>query len=83
MKMLLAFAVGFVLGGSGGSRARGDVVDSFEVIKDSDEVTAALMVARSQVGHALRRVADLVDGQGREEPVIPDLVARVRDLVDG
>lgn len=81
--MLLAFAVGFVLGGSGGSRDRDDVVDSLEVIKDSDEVSAIVMVARSQVGHTLRRVADMVDGHGREEPVIPDLVARVRDLVDG
>ena len=76
--MALAFVVGFLLGGSGGSRDRHDVVDSFGAIRDSEEVGAFVLVARSQVGRTLREVADMVDGHGREVAGTPDLVDRVR-----
>jgi hypothetical protein len=82
MEMLVAFAVGFVLGGHGGSRDRHDVIDSFGTIRDSEEVAALVMVTRSQVGRTLRQVADMVDGSGGEGPAIPDLVDRVRQLVE-
>lgn len=81
--MLAAFVVGYLVGGSGGSRDRNDVVDSFETIRDSEEVAAFVMVARSQVGRTLREVANMVDGSGREAPATPDLVDRVRQLVKG
>ncbi|MDQ1358379.1 MAG: hypothetical protein QOJ52_2575 [Acidimicrobiaceae bacterium] len=82
MEMLLAFAVGFVLGGKGGSRDRHDVVDSFGAIRDSEEVAAVMMVARSHVGRTLREVADMVDGSRSEAAATPDLVDRVRQLVE-
>jgi hypothetical protein len=82
MNMLAAFVVGFLLGGSGGSQDRDDVVDSFETIRDSEEVAAFVMVARSQVGRTLREVANMVDHSG-SEAVTPDLVDRVRQLVKG
>jgi hypothetical protein len=81
MEMLLAFAVGFVLGGQGGPRDRHDVADSFGAIRDSEEVAAFVAVAKSQVGRTLREVADMVDGSGREAATTPDLVDRVRALV--
>jgi len=81
MEMLLAFAVGFVLGGQGGSPDRRDVTDSFGAIRNSEEVAALLLVARAQVGRTLRQVADMVDGEGPEPPAAPDLVDRVRQLV--
>jgi hypothetical protein len=81
MEMLVAFAVGFVLGGHGGSRDRHDVVDSFGTIRDSEEVAALVMVARSKVGRTLREVAAMVDGSSGEAPATPDLVDRVRQLV--
>jgi hypothetical protein len=83
MDMLTAFVVGFLLGGSGGSRDRNDVVDSFGTIRDSEEVAAFVMVARSQVGRTLREVANMVDGSGGEAAVTPDLVDRVRQMVKG
>lgn len=82
MEMVLAFVVGFVLGDSGGSRDRTDVLDSVEAIRDSEEVAAFVMVARSQVGRTLREVADMVDGSGREALGTPDLVDAVRQLVE-
>jgi hypothetical protein len=81
MEMLLAFAVGFVLGGHDGPRDRRAVVDSFSTIGSSEEVAALVMVARSHVGQTLRTVADLVDGSHREPVAAPDLVDRVRALV--
>jgi hypothetical protein len=83
MEMLLAFAVGFVLGGHGGSRDRRDVTDSFGTIRDSEEVAAFVMLARAQVGRTLRDVAKMVDGNESETPTTPDLVDRVRQLVEG
>ncbi len=79
--MLLAFAVGFVLGGQGGSQDRHAVTRSFGAIRDSEEVAAFVMVARAQVGRTLRQVADMVDGNGTEAATTPDLVDRVRELV--
>lgn len=81
MEMLLAFAVGFVLGGQGGSRDRHDMADSFGAIRDSEEVAAFVLVAKSQVGRTLREVANMVDGNGPEAVATPDLVDRVRALV--
>jgi hypothetical protein len=81
MEMLAAFVVGFMLGDSGGTRDRNDIVDSFETIKSSEEVAAVVMVARAHVGRGLREVADMVDGTGREAATTPDLVDRVRLLV--
>jgi len=80
MEMLLAFAVGFAVGGQGGTQDRHDVTNSFGTIRHSEEVTALVKVARARVGQTLRDVADLVDG-GIEVPPTPDLVDRVRQLV--
>ena len=80
MEMLLAFAVGFAVGGQGGTHDRHDVTDSLGTIKNSEEVTALVMVARARVGKTLRDVANMVDG-GREVSGTPDLVDRVRALV--
>jgi hypothetical protein len=81
MGMLLAFAVGFVLGGQGGTQDRHDVADSFGAIRESEEVAAFVAVAKSQVGKTLREVADMVDGSSGEAVPTPDLVDRVRALV--
>jgi hypothetical protein len=81
MDMVLAFVVGFLLGDSGGRRGPTDVVDSFGTIRDSEEVAAVVMVARSQVGRTLREVAKMVEGAAGEAASTPDLVDRVRQLV--
>jgi hypothetical protein len=81
MDMVLAFVVGFLLGDSGGSRGPTDVVDSFGTIRDSEEVAAVVMVARSHVGRTLREVAKMVEGTEGEAAATPDLVDRVRQLV--
>jgi hypothetical protein len=81
LDLLVAFVVGFAVGEQGGSRERHDVVGSFDAIRSSEELAALVMVARSQVGHALRGVANLVDGSDRET-ASPDLVDRVRQLIE-
>lgn len=81
MEMLLAFAVGFVVGGQGGSQDLHDVAGSFGAIRDSEEVAAFVLVARSHMGKTLREVANMVDGSGHEAVPTPDLVDRVRALV--
>jgi hypothetical protein len=80
MEMLLAFAVGFAVGGQGGTQDRHQVTDSLGTIRNSEQVTTLVMVARARVGQTLREVANMVDGGG-EVPPTPDLVDRVRQLV--
>jgi hypothetical protein len=81
MEMLLAFVVGFAVGGQGGPRDRHNVAQSFGTIRNSEEVAAVVLLVRSQVGRSMREVADMVDGNGPEGPSPPDLVDRVRALV--
>jgi hypothetical protein len=87
VESVLAFLVGYVLGGDGGRRDRRNVTRSFGAIKDSEEVAAVVHLARAQVGRSLRDIADMVDGTGRAVPsepdaqAAPDLVDRVRLLI--
>lgn len=87
MESVLAFLVGYVLGGDGGRRDRRNVSRSLGAIKDSEEVAAVVHLARAQVGRSLREIADMVDGSGRAVPrqadpeAAPDLVDRVRLLI--
>lgn len=80
MDIVMAFLLGYALGGRGRDRELDSAVRSLGAIRDSHEVSAFIMVARSHVGRALRHVADAVDAKadGASEP---DLVDRVKMLV--
>jgi hypothetical protein len=82
MKLVLAFVVGFALGGQGGRGDRDHVIDSLGTIGSSEELAAFMMVAKSSVGKTLRELADMIDSDGAEPTAAPDLVDRVRALVE-
>ncbi len=82
MEMLLAFVVGFAVGGQGGARDRHNVAQSFGTIRNSEEVAAVVLLVRSQVGRSIRDVANMIDSNGPEVSSAPDLVDRVRALVE-
>lgn len=81
MGTLLAFLLGYALGGQSGDRDIDHVVDSYGTIRDSDQFAAFVMVARSQVARTLREVAGYIDIP-RLEAATPDLVDQVRLLVE-
>jgi hypothetical protein len=62
MGILLAFAVGFVVGGRGGAQDFNDVIQAVRDLSDSEEFHGLLGVLRQHGAHMLRSVADLLEG---------------------
>ena len=62
MGILLAFAVGFVVGGRGGAQDFNDVIQAVRELRDSEEFHGLLGVLRQHGAHMLRSAADLLDG---------------------
>jgi hypothetical protein len=82
MGTLMAFVLGYVIGGQGKSRELDDAVVSLGAIRESDDFGAFVMVARSQISRTLREVADMVDDPKPDTSGTPDLVDRVKQLVE-
>jgi hypothetical protein len=62
MGILLAFAVGFVVGGRGGAQDFNDVIQAVRDLSDSEEFHGLLGVLRQHGAHMLRSAADLLEG---------------------
>jgi hypothetical protein len=80
MGILLAWAVGYVVGAKGGTRNFDDVVQAVKELRESDEVGELLTVLRSHLAHVLRSTADMLEEVPGSQPA-GDLVDRVRQLV--
>ena len=81
MGLLLAFAVGYVVGARAGSDDFDEVVQALQSIRESEEFHDLLRVLRSHAGHTLRGLADVVDGTKPSSINTQDLVERVKRLV--
>ena len=81
MAVLLAFAVGYVMGARGGSEGFDEVVRAAAAIRQSDEARGFVAAARSHLGHTLRELAFRLDegGEADHEPAA-DLLEQVRSL---
>ena len=62
MGILLAFAVGFVVGGRGGAQDFNDVVQAVRDLSHSEEFHGLVGVLRQHGAHMLRSAADLLEG---------------------
>lgn len=82
MSALMGFVLGYLIGGQGKRRELDDAVESLGAIRASDDFGAFVMVARSQISRTLREVADMVDDTKPDDAGAPDLVDRVRQLVE-
>ena len=82
MGIVLAFAVGYVVGANAGREGYEDVVDAVRAVRESEEFRALLSALRSHASSALRQVGDLIE-ETPEEPFNPArLLDRVRNLMD-
>ena len=82
MGIVLAFAVGYVVGANAGQEGYRDVVDSARAVRDSEEFRAMLAALRSHAGATLRQLGDLLE-EVPDEPFNPGrILDRVRDLMD-
>jgi hypothetical protein len=84
MSLLVAFAVGYVVGARGGNEGLDEVIASLKAIRDSDEVKDLALAVRSHVTYTLRELATrLEDGPGGDDGEADeegDLLAQVRNL---
>jgi hypothetical protein len=82
MGILLAFAVGYVVGARGGERGYQDVVAALRELRDSEEFSNLVDALRSHVGGTLEEVAGWLTD--RDEPVtVESVLDRARRLVAG
>ena len=81
MGILLAFAVGWVMGSRGGREGFEDVVQAVQDVAESEEFHALLDATRSHAGHVLREVAAQLTGEAQELPGVDDLLARVKSMM--
>ncbi|HWW54097.1 MAG TPA: hypothetical protein VNY84_10020 [Acidimicrobiales bacterium] len=81
MGVLLAFAVGYVIGARAGSQDFDDVVKAVNEIRQSEEFNGFLSALRSHVSHTLRDVANVIDETRVESVNSQDLVDHVKQLI--
>jgi hypothetical protein len=82
MGIVLAFAVGYLVGANAGQEGYQDVVDSIRAVRDSEEFRDLLAALRSHAGATLRQLSDILEGAEDEALIPARLVDRVRDLMD-
>jgi hypothetical protein len=81
VNILMALAVGYVVGAKTGGKDLDQLTRSVKALCETDEFGDVVAAARAQVGRTLRELAEIVDGERRAEVTNGDLVARVRHLV--
>lgn len=82
MGVLLAWAVGYVIGARAGSAEFDDVVRALQELLDSEEMRGLWSALRVHLAHVLRSTADLLEREEIPSPgAASDLVERVRLLM--
>lgn len=83
MKVLVALAVGYVVGAHSGRRDLDQVVASVKALRESDELADVVAAVRSHVSHTLRGLADSLErpASGGPQAADGDLVERVRGII--
>jgi len=80
MGIVLAFAVGYVVGANSGQESYREVVDSLRAVRQSEEFHGLVAAMRAHLGASLRQLADVVDATpGDDAPA--KLLDRVRTLM--
>jgi hypothetical protein len=82
MGLLVAFAVGYVIGARGGNEGFDEVVRATAAIRDSDEFRGLTEAVRAHAAHTFRELAarldEAPDPEGEDQE--GDLLAQVRRL---
>jgi hypothetical protein len=81
MNILIALAVGYLIGAKTGGKDLEQLSRSLKALCETDEFADVVVAARSQVAATLRELASMVDGGQPAAVPTGDLVARVRHMV--
>jgi hypothetical protein len=82
MNILVALAVGYIVGAKTGGKDLDQLGQSLKALCGTDEFADVVSAARAQMGSTLRELASIMDGGQLRDASSGDLVARVRHLVD-
>ena len=83
MGLVMAFAMGYVVGARGGNEGLDEVIRSLRAIRDSPEMKDLVEAVRAHVGYTLRELASRMDDDERLDLDLDgegDLVDQVRRL---
>jgi hypothetical protein len=80
MNVLLALAVGYVIGARTGGKDLDQLGRALKSLAGTDEFGEVVLALRAQVGATLHEVAAIVQGERPVPDESVDLVARVRHL---
>jgi hypothetical protein len=80
MGVLMAFAVGYVVGAKAGGRDFDEVLAALRSVVDSDEFADLLSALRAHLARTLSDLGELIDAPTSESVDVSDLVDRVRRL---
>jgi hypothetical protein len=83
MIAFVALIVGYVIGAQAGNKDLDQVVSSLKALRDSDEFADVLSAVRTHVGHTLRGLAAVVEGEAEPPAETGGLVERARHLACG
>ncbi len=81
MTALMAFYFGWVMGARGGRKSLDDVTAAVGSLRESEEFNALLAALRAHVGSTLHQAADWLQTAEKPPLGVPDLLARVQQLV--
>ena len=81
MNVLVALAVGYVVGAKTGGKDLDQLGRSLKALCDTDEFADVVSAARAHMGSTLRELASIIDGGQLADASNGDLVARVTHLV--
>ncbi len=82
MKVLTALVLGYLFGAKTAGKDLDQLGKSLKTLCETDEFADVVMAARSHIGHTLRELASMVDGDEQQGGISGDLVAQVRHLVE-
>lgn len=81
MGIVLAFAVGYIVGANSGQESYRDVVESLRAVRQSEEFDGLVAAVRGHVGASLRQLADFVEESGHDDVAPARILERVRTLM--
>ena len=81
MEALIAFYFGWSMGARSGSQGIDELNAALVSLKESDEFAAVVVALRKHAAHIIREVANRVDDSSGSPLGMPDVLARVYELI--
>jgi hypothetical protein len=80
--LIMAFAVGYFVGGRGGNEGLDEVLAAIRVVRDSNEFEDLLAALRTHASHTLRELADRLGPDTKEPLTMTSVLDQARELFE-